>query len=147
MAEYRQPQSHMEVEGLLCKKFYEKYGDKALPVIRDVFQQWGEVQGKKMKKKLGDMDFKTAVLTYVDPATKREPKAEIIEAKDDRVEIKVYACPYILDGHGRDLCEAMMAMDSEIIRAIVPGRIELELRSTLAAGDPCCHAVFARLNP
>jgi hypothetical protein len=140
------PQNHMEVEALLCKKFFEKFGDEALPVIREVFKQWGKVQGERLKSKLGDLDFKTAVLTYVEPATKREPKAIIVEATDNRVEMKVYACPYLLNGYGQDLCEAMMAMDSEIIRALVPGKIKQELSETLASGHDCCHAIITRLE-
>nr|HID57627.1 hypothetical protein [Desulfobacterales bacterium] len=145
-AEERRPQSHMEVEGLLCKNFYKRFGKAVLPMIEEVFRQWGRVLGERMKKKLGDVDFKTAVLTYIKPATKREPKAEIIEATEKRVELKVYACPYILNGQGQELCEAMMAMDREIINAIIKDEVRLELPKTLAKGDDYCHAILTRLT-
>jgi len=140
------PQSHMEVQGVLCKTFYEKFGKEALPIIEDVFRRWGKVLGERMKQKLGDMDFKTAALTYIEPALHRKPKAEIIKATDTRVEMKAYACPYLLNGQGKEICEAMMAMDSEIIGTIIKDKIRLELPKSLAMGDEYCHGIFTKLE-
>ena len=43
------PTNHMEVEGNLCKLFYRKFGEEALPIIGAVFRQWGIILVENFK--------------------------------------------------------------------------------------------------
>jgi hypothetical protein len=137
--------NHMEVEGELCKLFYEKFGSEALPLIASVFERWGTFLGERMRAKLGELGLKDAAEAYLKPAMEREPKPEILELSDERVMVKIFICPYRLYGAGRPLCEAMMAMDAATIRAMMGGKeLEGEFPKSLAAGDECCLAVMKR---
>ena len=142
------PANHMEVEGELCKLFYQRFGDKALPIIEAVFREWGIVIGEGLRAKVPAGDLKAAVETYLRPTMAREPKPEIIEATNEKVELKVFTCPYRLNGAGRPLCEAMTAMDKAAIGTLVGAEIEIKPFKTLAApGDECCHGVITRKTP
>ncbi len=136
----------MEVLGELCRIFYEKFGKEALSPIRAVFRQWGKEIGEKKRQSLGQKSFREAIFAYMEPATKRDPKPDILFASDEKVEIKVYTCPYRLNNLGIELCEAMMAMDYEIIKALLPNtKVRLRIVKCLANGDDFCHAIFERL--
>lgn len=142
------PADHMEVEGELCKLFYQRFGDDALPTIEAVFRDWGMALGQRLKVKTPGKGLKAAVETYVAPAMAREPKPEIIESSDKRFEGKFFTCPYRLNGAGRPLCEAMIAMDKAMVETLAGEELDVQLLKTLAApGDECCHAVITRKTP
>jgi len=134
----------MEVEGELCKLFYQKFGQEALPIIAAVFRQWGLVIGERMRAKMPEVDFKAAIEAYLKPVLGREPKPEIIELSEKRIEIKVFTCPYRLKDAGKELCEAMTAMDRAVIESLVKEEIKFEVTKTMAAGDEFCGGIFAR---
>ncbi|MFQ5987806.1 MAG: hypothetical protein ACE5H6_03035 [Dehalococcoidia bacterium] len=138
----RTPSNHMEVEGELCKLFYQRFGKAALPIIEAVFGEWGRFLGEKMGSKLPSRDFCSVVRAHIQPALEREPKPEILESSPSRVELKVFACPYHLEGKGRELCQAMMAMDREIIKAAAEVQVKMSLPRSIAAGDGWCHGIF-----
>jgi len=138
--------NHMEVEGELCKLFYQKFGDEALPIVSSVFRRWGAYLGERRKEKLGGkLDFKAAVEAQMKPAMEREPKPEIIEFSDERVEIKIHLCPYRLKGGIKPLCEAMEEMDRAVIQSISKDNIETEIIESLANDDECCHAIYRKV--
>ncbi len=142
------PVNHMEVEGELCKLFYQRFGDEALPIIEAVFHEWGTVIGEGLKAKVPAGELKVAAETYLKPTVAREPKPKIIEATNERFEIKVFTCPYRLNGAGRLLCEAMSAMDKAAIETLVGAKVEMKQIKTLAAPeDECCHGVITRKTP
>jgi len=137
--------NHMEVEGELCKLFYQQFGDEALPIVRSVFERWGEYLGDRRREKLGGkVDFEAAVEAQMKPAMEREPKPEIIASSDERVEIKVHVCPYRLRGGIKPLCEAMEEMDRAILQSICKENIELEIVGSLANDDGCCHGIYKK---
>ena len=136
------PTNHMEVEGELCKFFYRRFGQEALPIIEAVFYKWGLVLGERMKAKLPNTDLKTAIQAYIKPVLDREPKPELIELSDERAELKVFTCPYRLDNAGAALCKAMMAMDRAIIETLMGQGVKLEIRCSLANGDGYCLARY-----
>lgn len=136
------PTNHMEVEGELCKLFYKKFGDEALPIIQAVFREWGLYIGQRRKAQMQGEGLKAAAETHLRPALEREPKPEIIELSDERVEIKVFTCPYCLKGWGRPLCAAMEAMDGAIMETLLGREIAGGQLEVIAAGDECCHSVI-----
>jgi len=138
------PTNHMEVEGELCKLFYAKFGNAALPVIEAVFTAWGQFLGERLKNQLPSRDFKDVVEAHIKPALQREPKPEIVELSPDRVELKIFVCPYHLNGYGKELCEAVMAMDRAIISTASDVEVKMSLPKSLAAGDEWCHGIFER---
>ncbi len=138
--------NHMEVEGELCKLFYHKFGDEALPIVRSVFTRWGAYLGERRREKLGGkVDFKAAVEAQMKAAMERELKPEIIEFSDERVEIKIHLCPYRLKGGIKPLCEAMEEMDRAVIQSISKDNIETEIIESLANDDECCHAIYRKV--
>jgi predicted ArsR family transcriptional regulator len=137
--------NHMEVEGELCKLLYQKFGHEALPIVSSVFRRWGAYLGEKRREKLGGkVDFKAAVEAQMKPAMEREPKPEIIEFSDERVEIRIHLCPYRLKGNIAPLCEAMEEMDRAILQSICKDNIETEIIESLANDDECCHAILKK---
>ena len=138
------PSNHMELEGELCKLFYRRFGEGALPIIAEVFRSWGLVLGRRTKDKLSNVSFKVALEAYFQPVTAREPKPEIIEFTEKKAKVKVFNCPYRLNGAGIALCEAMTSMDRAFLEVLLDGNIELELRESLASGDPYCLAILSR---
>lgn len=138
------PTTHMEVEGELCKLFYNKFGKEALPLITRAFRDWGLVLGERLKAKIPQADFKTAVEAYLKPVMDREPPPEIISSSEDKVELKVYTCPFALKDAGQELCEAMMAMDRAILESIIGDDAEMELPRSVAAGDDHCLGIIKR---
>jgi hypothetical protein len=142
------PSNHMEVEGELCKLFYQKFGQEALPIIKAVFHEWGIAIGERMRAKMPEVDFKTAIEAYLKPVLDREPKPEIIESSDKRFEGKFFICPYRLNGAGRPLCEAMTTMETAVLETLTGEGVENRLLKTVAApGDEYCHGVFTRKTP
>jgi predicted hydrocarbon binding protein len=136
----------MEVEGELCKLFYHKFGAEALPIVRSVFKAWGTYLGERRSEKLGGkMDFKAAVEAQMKPAMDREPKPEIIEFSDERVEIKIRMCPYRLKGGIKPLCDAMEEMDRAVLQSICRDNLEVEVIESLANDDDCCHAIYKKV--
>jgi hypothetical protein len=139
------PTNHMEVEGELCKLFYQRFGQEALPTISAVFHEWGLVLGERMRAKIPQANPKSTMEVYLKPVMEREPRPEI-KLSEKRIEMKVFTCPYRLKGAGRELCEAMTSMDRAMVEALLPEdmkeRIRVELLETVAAGDECCHAII-----
>ena len=138
------PTSHTEVEGELCKRFYNKFGQEALPIIEDVFREWGTVLGEKRKAKMPKVDLRAAIEAYFGPALNREPKPKIIEPCEGRIELHNFVCPYCLNGAGRELCQAMMAMDRAMLETLLGDEIDYEVPKTVADGDEYCLGVITR---
>ena len=136
------PTNHMEVEAELCKLFYKKFGEEALPIIRAVFREWGLHLGQRRKAEMEGEGLKAACETFLKPALQREPKPEIIELSDERLEMKIFACPYHLKGWGRELCEAMEEMDGATMATLVGRELAGQHLKVIAAGDECCHVVM-----
>ena len=142
------PANHMEVEGELCKLFYQRFGNEALPIIEAVFHEWGITIGERLKAKMPARGLKAAIETYMAPVMDREPKPEIIECSDKKFEANIFTCPYRLNGAGRPLCEAMTAMDRAILEALIKGEVENRVLKTLAdPGGECCCGIITPKTP
>lgn len=127
-------------KGLICAlsiAFFNKYGDEALPVIRNVLNthvpynspQIRELQGKGMK---GFADLLNAFGVDVKTST------------DDIVHfITGGVCQFGLYDTDRRLCEAMMIFDEKLVETIVGQDVSMEILRTVSAGDKCCEVKFS----
>jgi len=136
----RIPTTAMEVQGELCKLFYKEFKERSIPIIKKVFGEYGKYVGNIMKNKIkGEVEFKEAFELYLKPVMKREPVPEFIKFTDKAIHIKIFFCPWNLQGAGQELCEAMTEMDIEILKGLLGFNLDLKLIKTLAAGDECCE--------
>ncbi len=134
------PSNPVESQGLLIKKFYEKFDKEALPIIRDVLSKEGKSIGQKIKKKLSNNKLSTVIEAFV---STYDPKiVKIISKSDTEFHVQGTKCPFGIENTSRDLCEAVMSIDLEYFRTAVNDKIELEIIKTLAAGDSCCETIY-----
>ncbi|MEN6624074.1 MAG: hypothetical protein ABFD50_21320 [Smithella sp.] len=66
---------------LMSRLFYKKFGDAALPIIRDVWYQMGLASGERFKKKMANFDFKSAA-TYINERNKQIGEMETCRITD-----------------------------------------------------------------
>ncbi len=134
------PSNPIESQGLLIKKFYEKFGKDAVPIIRDVLSKEGRSIGQKIKKKLSNNKLSTVIEAFV---STYDPKlVKIISKDENEYHVQGTKCPFGIENTSRELCEAVMSIDLEYFRTAVNDKIELEIIKTLAAGDPCCETIY-----
>lgn len=136
------PTNHMEVEGNLCRLFYEKFGDEALPLIESVFHNWGVILGQSMRAKMPSHSPKAALEFYLKPAMNREPRPIMKELPGNRLMVRVFTCPYRLQGAGEALCHAMMAMDRAMLDTAAGIKLEWKYTKLIAVGDDCCEGII-----
>jgi hypothetical protein len=139
--------SSREVQGSLARLLYEKNGPEVLPLIAAIFKEFGVVEGKKARNKLGDLDFTTAVRTFFRPALEsKPPRAEIVELTDSKLVLKGLTCAMGLRGAGRAVCQAIMEIDKAIVSNLTKKKVELNIIHTMAANDPFCLVEFLVLG-
>jgi len=130
-----------EVQGSLARLLYEKNGPEVLPLISSIFAEFGTIEGKKARKKLGDFGFVAALSTFFKPAIDGK-RAEIIELREDKLVLKGLTCAMGLKGAGREVCQAIMAVDKAIVSNLTGKEVKLNIKQTLAANDPYCLVEF-----
>jgi len=128
--------NHKGAIGALSIAFYNKYGEEALPVIREVLNshdpynnpQIRELRGKGMK---GFSDLLNSFGVTVKDSTD-----EVVHFVTGGV------CQFGLYDTDRKLCEAMMIFDEKIVETIVGKEVDMEIIRTVSAGDNCCEVKF-----
>jgi hypothetical protein len=139
--------SSREVQGSLARLLYEKNGPEVLPLVAAIFKEFGTVEGKKARRKLGDLDFATAVRTFFRPALEsKPPRAEIVELTDSKLVLKGLTCAMGLKEAGREVCQAVMEIDKAMVSNLTKKKVELNIIHTLAANDPYCLVEFLALG-
>jgi predicted hydrocarbon binding protein len=138
------PTDHMEVQGELCKLFYKRWGKDALPIIKNVFFEFGKHIGRRIKDECRTDDFKILCFSYLAPAMKRSKEAKLLDVEENLMRIRTSVCPWSLENTSRELCEAMMEMDRGILDTISNGKFKSELTKTTAAGDEYCEAIIRK---
>lgn len=139
--------SNEEVMGSLARALHEKGGDEVIPFIASLFGKLGSTAGAKLKRKMEQGDFKSAVTTFFSSALNAQPpRAEFLELTDEKLVIKAFICRIGLFGAGRKLCEAIMELDREMISQIAGEKIDMHIEKSMAAGDDCCLIKF-QLQP
>ena len=134
------PSNPTEAQGLLIKAIYKQFGKQALPIIKDVLRIQGRALGLKMKQKLPD----TKLSTIANAFTKSwDPKVvKIVTLSDEKFQIQGNRCPFGLENTSRELCEAVMEIDSEYFFTASDGKTRLAIVKTVAAGDPFCDTIY-----
>ncbi len=130
--------------GLLSRKVYEKFGSGTLPLIENVCYKLGRSAGERMRKELPVNDFNSVANAFAEGAKRRNNPVDVIEITNKLFHLKGYRCNLGLKGAGRELCQAMMAMDRGVFEAASGEEIDLEIIKSLAANDDCCELVFRR---
>jgi len=134
------PLNPIEAQGLLIKAFYKKFGEEALPIIKNVCRKQGKSLGLKIKKKLQ----KNNLISVAEAFSKSfdQNLVKVISISDNKFQIHGTKCPFGLENTSRELCEAVMVIDHEYFREAVNDKIELKILKTIAAGDPYCDTVY-----
>lgn len=127
---------------LLSIKMYEKFGEKVLPDIEEVWHKLGSSIGENMRKGMSDNGLASAGQLFIDAGRKRGAKIDTLELTDDKLHIKAYRCALGLKGRGRDLCHAVMGCDRGIFEGATGGKVRLQIEQTVAANDNCCEVII-----
>jgi len=134
------PRNPIEAQGLLIKIFYSKYGNDAIPLIKQVCELQGKSLGLKIKSKVSDNKLSTVAKAFVksyDPNL-----VKVVSLSDEEFHVQGTKCPFGLENTSRELCEAVMTIDLEYFRTAVSDGVELEILKTLAEGDSICDTIY-----
>lgn len=133
--------SSREVQGTLARILYEKCGPEVLPLIAEIFKEFGAVEGQKARQKVQPADFAAAVQSFFGPGV-AAGRAEIVELTDQKVVVRGRRCVMGLYGAGREVCQAIMALDRAMFGELAGKPVGMEIRKTLAANDEYCEIEF-----
>ena len=135
------------LQGKLCVALYEKAGEAGLAEIRQIYGQYGYEVGLGLRKKWAPKDLLEASKQF-EKMTNEADLPSRVEVKGDEALWTAERCPFNLKNTYRQVCEAVMAMDREIFRALLDlkeGEIEIEIKKTVAAGDDFCVGIVRLL--
>ncbi len=133
------PKNPLQAQGLLIKRFYEKFGIEALPIIKEVCRLQGRALGMKMKAKVPDNKLSTVSRAF---SESYGSSVTVVKLTDEVFRIKGKKCPFGLENTSRELCEAVMEIDHEYFCTSVSENIDLKIIQTLAEGDSLCDTVY-----
>lgn len=134
------PNNAIEAQGMLIKAFYKKFGKEALPIIAEICRKQGRSLGLKIKQKIPDNRLATVARAFSKSYNPDDIKIE--ELSDKKFQIQGTRCPFGLENTSRELCETVMEIDAEYFRTAVSEDIKLEIKKTIAAGDPFCDTIY-----
>jgi hypothetical protein len=135
------------LQGKLCVALYEKAGEAGLAEIRQIYGQYGYEVGLGLRKKWAPKDLLEASKQF-EKMTNEASLPSRVEVKGNEALWTAERCPFNLKNTYRQVCEAVMAMDREIFRALLDlkeGEIEIEIKKTVAAGDDFCVGIVRLL--
>jgi predicted hydrocarbon binding protein len=137
-------QSMMIGVGMLSKAFYEKYGEEALPIITDVMSRGGANIGKLMQQMRPVKNMNDIAEGFRMMAPVMGGIMQVVESSDDAFRIKLSRCPLGIEGTSRELCEALMSMDENIVGAALGQEVEMKIVKSVAVGDKECEITYSR---
>lgn len=135
------------LQGRLCVALYERLGIPVLPVIEEIYGEYGFEVGLGLKEKWKPSGLAEAIKAFVEMCNVNGLPSEV-EMRDGMAHWTGYRCPFGIENTHRPVCEALMAMDREMFRAVLDvdkGRMEFTIDKCLAAGDDCCKGIFRLL--
>jgi hypothetical protein len=130
---------------VLSLKFYQEFGEPALPLIVDVCHKLGMALGRKMRKGLSDNDLATVGQAFVDTAVSRGSQVEAIIKSADVFRFRTepgFTCALGLNGSGIRICEAIMAMDHGLFEAATGSSLDMKIIHSVAVNDSCCEVEY-----
>jgi len=135
------------LQGKMCVAMYEGLGPQVLPIIEKVYGEYGFEVGLGLKEKWKPGGLDEAIKAFVRMCNDNGLPSEV-EMRDGVASWTGYRCPFGIENTHRPVCEALMAMDRELFRAVLgldSGRMEFTIDKCLAAGDECCKGIFRLL--
>jgi predicted hydrocarbon binding protein len=127
--------------GALSKSFYQKYGKEALPIVAGVMSQGGMEWGKLMQKMTPVKGMKAYGESFKAMSSMMGMGAEVVELSDNKLHFKMSKCPFGLEGTSKELCEAMMNLDKNMMSTFLGKQGEVKVLKTVAAGDKICEII------
>ncbi len=134
----------------MSRLFYEKYGNDAIPIIREVWYKLGLDSGERLKNQSATYDFKSAAhLIEQERSKKRNRKVtgQIFDNEYHMTTYSGYPCNVGLkEDDGPCICEAVMSINQGQFKAICGCDIEMNIIQSRAKGDDHCRVVFRRID-
>lgn len=130
------------LHGKLCASLYEQFGEAVLPIIKETYGEYGHDIGRGLKNKWKPESFEAAMTAFIKMCNDGGmPATALIEGKT--AQVKGNKCPFGLENTDYKVCEAMMAMDLEMLKVLTgEEKMGLHIEKTLAAGDPECEMTY-----
>jgi predicted ArsR family transcriptional regulator len=129
--------------GVLCSEFLDQSGREAEKTISRLCRQMGMAIGKQMRRAMGEeTSFENAVRVFVAASEQSASPARILLLEGDRAILEGRKCPFHLKDRGREVCEAVMALDCGILETASRRKVTVTVKNTMAAGDDRCQVLF-----
>jgi predicted hydrocarbon binding protein len=135
-------QVYMMDTGVLCKGFYQKDGKEALPIITGVMSRGGAEAGKVMGQSLPEKSMNAVANSFRMMGGLMGGMMEVVASSDDTFHLKMTRCPYGLEGAGKELCEAMMSGDVNMLSGALGKPVDMNIVKSVAVGDKACEVIF-----
>lgn len=132
--------------GSLSKEFYRKYGDETLPIITSTAQQGGVEFGRIMQQMTPVHDMKSAAESMKMMGSMMETGMEPVEVSETTFHFRILKCPLGIEGTSRELCEALMMNDWEMMKTFLGKDLDMRILKTVAVGDRECEVVYTVKN-
>ena len=129
---------------LMSRLFYKKFGDAALPIIRDVWYQMGLASGERFKKKMANFDFKSAA-GYINERNKQIGEMGTCRISENLYHIATpsgFCCDVGLESAGRPICEAVMSVNKGQFKSICGFDVEMNIVRSKATGADRCEIIY-----
>ena len=129
--------------GMLSKAFYQKYGDEAIPVISEVMKQGGIEYGKIMQQMAPAKDMKEVSESLKMMDSMMGLGMEVTEASDKTLRFTMSRCPLGIEGTSKELCEALMLLDKNMMSTRLGQELEMSIPKSVAVGDAKCDVILS----
>jgi hypothetical protein len=127
--------------GAMIKAFYQKYGDEALPVVKEVMGQAGVVRGNYLRQGLSAPTIPVYCKEIMGLDDTIGMGLKVVEQSDRAFRFKSSHCPFGLNGLGPALCEAVMNADKMLLATCLGQEAEVKILQSVAKGDPICEVI------
>lgn len=144
MTEGKKKTTMQSLHGKLCAALYEQLGDCVLPKFTQIYGEYGFELGSGLRKKWNPSSFEEAGNAFFKMCNDAGLPSSV-EFKDNVAYWEGHKCPFGLENTDKKVCEALMAMDLELMQALVGienGKISMEIIKSVAAGDPVCQGTY-----
>ncbi len=129
---------------LMSRLFYERFGEEALPIIRDVWYRMGLASGELFKKKMANFDFKSAA-GYINERNNKIGEMETCRISENLYHIATpsgFCCDVGLENAGRPICEAVMSINKGQFKSICGFDVEMNIVRSKATGSERCEIIY-----
>jgi len=129
---------------LLSRLAYEKFGEDAIPIIRDVWYEMGLASGERLKEKLSDYSFESAA-GIIHKDIQQSGLLDLYEMSEKECHFRTNPetkCDVGIDNTSQSICDAVMSINQGQYRAICGKDVEMHITKSCAAGDGCCEVSY-----